>query len=677
MGQAKKKRTTCPATGNPIQPTECGTKRMSQYACPESCPQNPWSVENYDRQLEIDNRQIRRSTDRLVEETFRTGRLLSPPSEEVGTEFALLSFYLNHFFRNRDAQGTTFFERWEKENFSGLNNDQAILLKCQANFFPAVVEVLQVIDDKQVLVVDRLNPDHKPILVVDRSLAERACRFTTLFTFLYKTPFFYRVQSAAKPLPDIVGMDAEEIVLEVVRHHNGPTEKVEFTREWLSENVNLVVDSLTAIITARQVAMYRSLDAVYTKSLYQLNAKPSAVVALLATHPDIQSEELIPEDDDEGVVLRWVWTLESSSSRKGRTILCSILLHKGTHICLNTSSAKRRDEAKPLFEKLLGDTVSFISEGADDLAMQLLQQRRLFYDAKLVPEKLLEEPTLIETSQTCLPPEYADLSHDEILQKAHESFLRDYPDQPVPALDGKTPRQAADDPALRPVLLRMMKNHVHSYDEEDLKNGTQTEINGLLRELKLDEIIFPPPPLRNPPPEDDEWDEEDQEYEAFMEEIHERLILTPEEVEFRMGKLNSEDQNILVQDFISIYPEAYALLQEEIFDGEYKVKKQLQPQILSLVAKIAFLFFLPGQNTPKITREELADALGYVTDEWLNDNPESDAAISSQPHVLDYTAQRLGEITGSKVTKSNLGPLLFIASLVEELHFALYERATE
>lgn len=260
MGQAKKKRTTCPASGNPIQPTECGTKRMSQYTCPENCPQNPWSVENYDRQLEIDNRQIRRSTDRLIEENASTGRLLSPPSEEPGNEFALVSFYLNHFFRHRDEQGSTFFERWEKESFTGLNNDQAILLKCQSNFSPAVVEVLQVIDDKQVLVLDRLNPDHKPILVVDRSLAKRACRFTTLFTFLYKTPFFYRVQSAAKVLPDIIGMDAEEIVLEVVRHHNGPTEKLEFVREWLIDNLKLVEDSLAAIITARQVAMYRSLE---------------------------------------------------------------------------------------------------------------------------------------------------------------------------------------------------------------------------------------------------------------------------------------------------------------------------------------------------------------------------------------------------------------------------------
>lgn len=404
------------------------------------------------------------------------------------------------------------------------------------------------------------------------------------------------------------------------------------------------------------------------------------MVALLAAHPEIHSEELSEEDAEEGFVLRWVWAREGCSVGAGRTVLCAILFHEDNQVRLETSSAKRRDEAKPLFEKFLGDTVSFISESAADLAMELLQQRRLFYDAKLVPDKLLEEPTLIETSQTRLPREYASLSHEEIMQMTHELFLRNFPDQPVPALDGKTPRQAADDPTLRPMLLRMMKKHVHSNDEDDLKNGTQTEINGLLRELKLDEIIFPPPPLRNPPPEDDEWDddneewdEEDWEDEKFQTEMHEKLLLTPEEVEFRMGKLNSEDQNNLVQDFISSYPKAYALLQEEIFNGEFCVEKQLQPQILSLVAKIAFLFFLPVQFTPEITREGLNEALGFITEELLDDNLESNETVSNQPHVLLYAVQRLEEITGPKITQANLGPLLFLAALIEELHFALYE----
>jgi hypothetical protein len=69
-------------------------------------------------------------------------------------------------------------------------------------------------------------------------------------------------------------------------------------------------------------------------------------------------------------------------------------------------------------------------------------------------------------------------------------------DQPVPALEGATPRQAASDAALRPRLLELMKAQVRQLDRENLKTGRRDDINALLRELGLVEIDFPPPPLR-------------------------------------------------------------------------------------------------------------------------------------------------------------------------------------
>lgn len=53
-GMAKNKR-SCPALGRTISGEECGAHRLSRYACPESCPFNPWSQENYDRALEIED----------------------------------------------------------------------------------------------------------------------------------------------------------------------------------------------------------------------------------------------------------------------------------------------------------------------------------------------------------------------------------------------------------------------------------------------------------------------------------------------------------------------------------------------------------------------------------------------------------------------------------------------
>jgi hypothetical protein len=83
----------------------------------------------------------------------------------------------------------------------------------------------------------------------------------------------------------------------------------------------------------------------------------------------------------------------------------------------------------------------------------------------------------------------------ELMRAADQAFLDDH----VPALDDRTPREAAQDPALRPKLVQLLKQRVRGHDERNLRTGRTDDINWLLRELKLDEIIFDPPPWRPPP----------------------------------------------------------------------------------------------------------------------------------------------------------------------------------
>lgn len=105
-------------------------------------------------------------------------------------------------------------------------------------------------------------------------------------------------------------------------------------------------------------------------------------------------------------------------------------------------------------------------------------------------------------------------------------YLRDYADGPVPALDGKTPRQAANDPALRNKLLHLLRPLVRRIDETNRRTGRTDDINGLLRELGLAEIDFPPPPRRAPPPEESD-DENDYVDEAEPAEVPARRAPQP------------------------------------------------------------------------------------------------------------------------------------------------------
>lgn len=55
MGKATKIR-NCPAVGREIAAVECGRNRGVVYNCPAECPYCPWSPENYDDFLDIEER---------------------------------------------------------------------------------------------------------------------------------------------------------------------------------------------------------------------------------------------------------------------------------------------------------------------------------------------------------------------------------------------------------------------------------------------------------------------------------------------------------------------------------------------------------------------------------------------------------------------------------------------
>jgi len=129
------------------------------------------------------------------------------------------------------------------------------------------------------------------------------------------------------------------------------------------------------------------------------------------------------------------------------------------------------------------------------------------FDATLVPPSLIEHPdrTICSSSVVVAPPQGGDPA--SLLTTLPDQQDRAFLDDHVPALDHRTPREAARDPTLRPRLIQLLKARVRQTDVENLRTGSQRDINWLIRELGLHEIDFQPPPLRAPPEaEDDEPD---------------------------------------------------------------------------------------------------------------------------------------------------------------------------
>jgi len=112
--------------------------------------------------------------------------------------------------------------------------------------------------------------------------------------------------------------------------------------------------------------------------------------------------------------------------------------------------------------------------------------------AALVPKCLLEQPSPsalqrfpVADSSGATADEYA---------KAYLAIYEDFANRPLSGLIGASPRAAAADPALRPLLVKLMKLHASTCDNER-RRGIDVDINDVFADLGLEEWIQPAVPL--------------------------------------------------------------------------------------------------------------------------------------------------------------------------------------
>ena len=247
MGKASKKR-HCPAIDGPITPVECGERRVSVYACPESCPHNPFAPANYDNLLRLDDELQPKTLDRLframpdreaIERHFQEARKVNPRhglSARINWDTCF----------QKDAEGRTLIQAWERDGFVGLKNDERVVLRARAQLRVALLEVRQIPDLETVEVVDLLAPAQPPFILRDRKLAESAVRFTTLLAWIYPLPWFWRAFGTALEIPASDTLDTAEMVTEIVRHLGGPTDEAG-VRRWLAEHFARFADALPGV----------------------------------------------------------------------------------------------------------------------------------------------------------------------------------------------------------------------------------------------------------------------------------------------------------------------------------------------------------------------------------------------------------------------------------------------
>ncbi|MBI3886545.1 MAG: hypothetical protein HY302_12575 [Opitutae bacterium] len=499
MGQASKRR-HCPALAREITPADCGEHRQSTHACPPECPFNPFAPAQYGSLLALEDRLDLATLKWLVAEKPEAPRVIAAARQSAADHGANATA-LNLLFFQPDGAGRSVAQRWEHAGFPGLKNDERVFFRGKMGMRVALLEVQTVLDEQTIQFVDLLDPARPVQRLVDRQIAARAVRFGVFFTWLYPLPHFWRLSGTGVVVPDFDTLPPEEIIRECIAHLGGPGEPGPARARWLAENYLRVNETLTAAAHERRRLMFADLDAQFGAATYDLVAPFTECRTALVAERAVARDDLAPAERAEGLTEAMVWfepPADPQATPLGtRTVRGRVLLGP-RRWRVEAIGGARLAALRASFEARLGPRVRFTAERRDDVGARQAAQEPVAAPGT-VPPRLLEGLMKVELHSSRLAALPAGRSPEELPPSLAASFRDKWLDTPVPALDGRTPRQAAGEPALRARLLPMVKGAVRRLDEENLRAGRVDDINAMVRELGLTELDFPPPPLRPVP----------------------------------------------------------------------------------------------------------------------------------------------------------------------------------
>ena len=606
----------CPAAGRPIEAFECAEGRHTTYACPESCPFNVFAPASYSKFQDVERSAdakylawvAKHAADPIQFEADMRRVVGDKPSPGYYHRLAWHGVY------RVGPDGETCLGKWAKAGFPGLGADERILMRSWMRMSPAMLEVHRILDDQRAEVVDLLNPERGPLLIVDNGFARKVSRFEVYAVHTIPLPHYTRLLGACGLIPSFHPLAPEEVIQDIIRHLGGPGDNPG-RRAWLAEHFEQFDRALEAVALARRQAMFEALDGQFGKAVYGLERPAAECLEQLKTVPEIADDPLAGEEAKEGFTGGRVWfAAPTGPGRKqtGEGTVLGRILVGPTHWRLEAMGADRLARFRERFEQLMGPRVSFKVERRDDLGARLRMNEPQF-DPALVPPTLLRDTPklLLSSSRVQVPPGTVPdaAAAASLIYEQERGIL----DEPIPALDNKTPRAAASDPALRPQLLRWMKFWISQTDRRNLETGRNDDTNWMVRELGLTEILFePPPPRPRQPPAGGTTDEDEDDLPLYLNlpdppALPDRPWTQPEAAKtigraLKMFSPMSEAADYFGDLEYPLFPDLNDLLGEALHEQEITTLFQ--------AAAWAVLCFAPrGMRPPEYSPEDLEDNL--------------------------------------------------------------------
>lgn len=656
MGKVRKNQRACPAAGRDISSAECGAGRVTYFACSVTCPFNLWRAESYGEVLAVHDRLDAKVFPRLQQDLGKRGLKIAPPSDSAATR---QDYFISQLFRRRDDAGYTFFQRWETRGFEGLNNDERVLFQAHARMRVRAIEIQTVRDETLSEAIDLFDAQAGVFLIADRSLAQIAGRFSPFLAWMYELPYYQRMHGLAVPIPAVQGLGSADVV-QIVAAHLGWSSGVESLQDWLDRNCALCGEALQAI---PGVLWEKTMgEAQTTRSVchYRRQIEAADFAHVMAKWPDVVPGELDPALRTRGFLQGWDW-LETQDRRTplaladvGAQPIRATIASGDAEVLLIVPVGSTVESVRGEFERRMGARVTFVSERVDELGRQTSVVKSVTpRQRELVPPALLSCARRIQVTMSRVPVGQDIPTDQHALMRA---MKRRWIDESLPALDGRTPRQAAADPLHRPTLLALVKDRIRDADlaclnamdddDDDFVPDEEDPV-ALARELGLVELDVPPPPGLYPPPR------------PQLPPLP-AVALTEEQIEQRFEILHVNDSaasgKLLARfDFESdAVCEALDILREDNGDA--------WPALLDLLLALAWFILFPRETPPQVpSGEELAEAVNEALDRFHEHanavNPEVIEKILEsrrQPVLLTMLRDSLMTATSREFKKARL-----------------------
>lgn len=483
----------CPALEGHICPACCGSARNSSIQCPAECLHNPFGVNSYDQFLKLDNAvsdkaaryvfgNLNWNEDHLKRELSEY-ELIEDPQENSEEGFAAAVSLLIHckLFVEPFQDENCLANRWEREGWKALNNDERVMMTRRRRSYPAILEIQHHQNDTAITIIDLLHDNPEPFTVFDRTLASSHARFSRSLNWVCRYPHYSRIGPAGISLQhDITESFFRE--LDHRRRKDGDASRREYLRNHFAECCRLVV----SLMHERRDRMIENLDMSRWRADYEMKRSREEILGMLSSLPDFERDDE-HDGEDGGIVFDWLRRGESKvleeqmptalrhpdEARDGTGALAKLTLFD-ERLVVEAFGKQKFRFAKKMLKKYCGHRIRFLEESKKDLKESLLRR--------------MEEAD----------PEGDDggNSHDDIpldtkrtvIRKYHESHYRRFLDDPVPMLENKSPRQAARERGMRPKLIELMKLHIHGIDQRNRREDLGLDMEWVLDELGLEEL---------------------------------------------------------------------------------------------------------------------------------------------------------------------------------------------